>query len=155
MAFSEALSKPASHNLLRTHICTYIALADTKEIGFFPSSHMCSSVFSFLSVILDSTYSLPSGPKEQDWHRSGGDVPQGERECQAVGFLLGGFLHTYIHIIPLALLATSSQALASHVHTYRGLKGRHLHTQTTGAGAEKRLLPILALVLGPSGGAMA
>ena len=63
-------------------------------------------------------------------------------------------VHTYIHT-PLALLVTSSQALASHAHTYGGLKGRHFHVQTTGAGAEKRLLPILALVLGPSGGAMA
>ena len=69
-----------------------------------------------------------------------------------------GFLQTYIHThkhTPLALLVTSSQALDSHAHTYGGLKGRHLHAQTKGAGAEKRLLPILALVLGPSGGAMA
>ncbi len=95
----------------------YIALADTKEIGFLSFINTYVFLGMFVSLhILDNTPYIPQGPKEQDWHRSGGDVPQGERECQAVGFLLGGFLHTYIHIIPLALLATSSQALASHVH---------------------------------------
>ena len=95
----------------------YIALADTKEIGFFPSSHMRSSVFSLLSVILDSTYIfLTLGAQgtglAQVWWRCAARR-EGMPSCWISA---RGFLHTYIHIIPLALLATSSQALASHVH---------------------------------------
>ena len=66
-----------------------------------------------------------------------------------------GFLQTYIHTYHSPRPAGHLFPGPCQPRTYISRLERPPLTQTTGAGAEKRLLPILALVLGPSGGAMA